>query len=123
MHENSPDSSVPAWRVCKTRPMPIYPLWVALISPTTRRTRCALQPCVGMATDRSTATLFFRCCRITLKLGPEVWRVLAKCHDVRNRAEYEGDLDVDERLVADLMASCQAVASALDGLPPSIGAE
>ena len=59
----------------------------------------------------------------TLKLGPEVWRVLAKCHDVRNRGEYEGDLDVDERLVADLMAACRAVASVLDGLPPPNGAE
>lgn len=58
----------------------------------------------------------------TLKLGPEVWRVLAKCHDVRNRGEYEGDLDVDERLVADLMAACRVVATALDGLPPSNGA-
>ncbi len=24
----------------------------------------------------------------TLQLGPEVWRVLAKCHDVRNLGEY-----------------------------------
>ena len=94
-----------------------------MILPTTRHTRCALQPCGGMATGRSTATLFFRCCRYTLKLGPEVWRVLAKCHDIRNRGEYEGDLDVDERFVADLMAACQAVVSALDGLPPPNGAE
>lgn len=27
----------------------------------------------------------------TLGLGPEVWRVLSKCHDIRNRAEYEGN--------------------------------
>jgi hypothetical protein len=39
----------------------------------------------------------------TLGLGPEVWRVLDKCHSVRNLGEYEGDLNVDERLVADLM--------------------
>ena len=57
----------------------------------------------------------------TLKLGPDVWRVLAKCHDVRNLGEYEGDLDVDERLVADLMAACHTVASALDALPPTVG--
>ncbi len=25
----------------------------------------------------------------TLSLGPEVWRVLARCHDLRNRGEYE----------------------------------
>ena len=28
----------------------------------------------------------------TLGVGPEVWRVLARCHDLRNRGEYEGDL-------------------------------
>ena len=26
----------------------------------------------------------------TLGLGPEVWRVLSKCHGLRNRTEYEG---------------------------------
>lgn len=33
----------------------------------------------------------------TLGLGPEVWRVLCKCHDLRNLREYEGDLNIDER--------------------------
>ncbi len=55
----------------------------------------------------------------TLGVGPEVWRVLAKCHDVRNRAEYEGDPYVDERLLADLIQACKAVAAALGELPPS----
>lgn len=54
----------------------------------------------------------------TLGLGPEVWRVLAKCHDVRNRGEYEGDLNVDERLVAGLITACRAVIGALDRLTP-----
>ena len=54
----------------------------------------------------------------TLGLGPEVWRVLAKCHEVRNLGEYEGDLNVDERLVADLIAACKAVAAALERLAP-----
>jgi hypothetical protein len=53
----------------------------------------------------------------TLRLGPEVWRVLAHAHDLRNRGEYEGDLHVDERLLADLIAACKAVASALEKLP------
>lgn len=47
----------------------------------------------------------------TLGLGPEVWRVLDKCHDIRNVAEYEGMLDVGERIVADLVAACETVAS------------
>jgi hypothetical protein len=49
----------------------------------------------------------------TLGLGPEVWRVLDKCHNTRNLGEYEGLLDVDERLVADLIKATQAVAKAL----------
>ena len=47
-----------------------------------------------------------------------MWRVLAKCHDIRNLGEYEGDLNVDDRIVADLIAACPAVAAKLDKLPP-----
>lgn len=54
----------------------------------------------------------------TLKLGPEVWRVLSKGHDIRNLGEYEGDLDVDERIIMDLITACQAVAEAVAMLPP-----
>jgi len=54
----------------------------------------------------------------TLGLGPDVWRVLSKCHDMRNRTEYEGALDVDGRLVADLIASCQTVGEAVQKLAP-----
>ena len=54
----------------------------------------------------------------TLGLGPEVWRILSKCHDMRNRTEYEGVLDVDERLVVDLIAACRKVAEKVSGLGP-----
>jgi hypothetical protein len=54
----------------------------------------------------------------TLGLGPEVWRVLARCHDLRNRGEYEGDLDIDERLLADAIDACKVVVAALNKLPP-----
>jgi hypothetical protein len=53
----------------------------------------------------------------TLGLGPEVWRVLSKCHDMRNRTEYEGTLDVDVRLVADLITACRKVADKIKTLP------
>ncbi len=52
----------------------------------------------------------------TLGLGPEVWRVLDKCHHLRNVAEYEGELDVDTRIVADLITACRTVAAKLDAL-------
>ena len=50
----------------------------------------------------------------TLDLGPEVWRVLAKAHDTRNLSEYEGHVDVEERLVMDVLAACKAVMLKLD---------
>lgn len=49
----------------------------------------------------------------TLSLGPEVWRVLDKCHNTRNLGEYEGLLEVDERLVGGLVQATRAVAKAL----------
>jgi hypothetical protein len=54
----------------------------------------------------------------TLNLGPGVWRVLAKCHNIRNLGEYEGDLNIDDRIVDDLVAACQAVAKNVDALTP-----
>lgn len=54
----------------------------------------------------------------TVGLGPDVWRVLAKCHQIRNQGEYEGDLNVDERLVADLISGCRKVLVTLDRLAP-----
>ena len=53
----------------------------------------------------------------TLGLGPETWRVLDKCHNTRNLGEYEGDLNIDERIVRDLITACQRVAEKLSALP------
>ena len=52
----------------------------------------------------------------TLGLGPEVWRVLAKCHELRNQGEYEGLLDIDERMVRDLIAACRTLVRKLGTL-------
>jgi hypothetical protein len=54
----------------------------------------------------------------TLGLGPEVWRVLSKCHDIRNAGEYEGDLQIDERIVADLLTACKAAQAQVQALEP-----
>jgi hypothetical protein len=54
----------------------------------------------------------------TLGLGPEVWRVLAKAHQKRHDSEYEGFVDVEERLVDDVIGAARAVERALDALPP-----
>lgn len=49
----------------------------------------------------------------TLGLGPEVWRVLDKCHNTRNLGDYEGLLDIDEGLVTSLIEAAQQVDRAL----------
>ncbi len=49
----------------------------------------ALRKCGYRSTNRY---IVFQVLPQTTKLGPEVWRVLSKCHDQRNLAEYEGHL-------------------------------
>lgn len=47
--------------------------------------------------------LVFQVLEQTLGIAPEIWRVLAKCHEKRNLAEYEGHLEIDNQLIADLI--------------------
>lgn len=63
----------------------------------------ALRRCGYRATQRY---IVFQLLPHTLGLGPEVWRVLSRCHDLRNLAEYEGELQVTEELLEELMAIC-----------------
>ena len=46
----------------------------------------------------------FQCLVHTLGWPPERWRVLDAAHQKRNRAEYEGDADVEESTVSELIA-------------------
>ena len=62
--------------------------------------------------------LVFQLLPHTLGIGPEVWRVLAKCHDLRNLGEYQGDLEVEERIVMDLIAACEKVEAKVCALAP-----
>lgn len=57
----------------------------------------------------------------TAGVGPAIWRVLAKCHGNRNVAEYEGDSEVDERLLADLIRCTTVLESAVDKLSRPAG--
>ncbi len=54
----------------------------------------------------------------TTGLPPDVWRVLAKAHERRNLAEYEGHLERDERLLADLITAAKRLCDAVSALPP-----
>jgi hypothetical protein len=40
--------------------------------------------------------------------------VLAKGHESRNIAEYEGSVEIDERLVTDMIEAAKAVGKALE---------
>jgi hypothetical protein len=46
------------------------------------------------------------------------YRVLAKAHRVRIEGEYEGNLNLSERLVTDLVTASPTVVAALDALSP-----
>jgi hypothetical protein len=63
----------------------------------------------------------FQALPFTLGLPAPTWRVLAKCHERRNLAEYEGVVDVDDRLMADLLAAARAVLEAVRALSPPEG--
>ena len=54
----------------------------------------------------------------TSGLDAAIWRVLNKCHDRRNVAEYEGHLEIDEQLLKDLIACAEKVYAAVSELGP-----
>ena len=62
--------------------------------------------------------LVFQCLQHTVGLGPEVWRVLSLCHDRRNRAEYQGTVDIDEQLLADLITATGVLLEKVSELGP-----
>ena len=62
--------------------------------------------------------LVFQVLPYTLGMPPEVWRVLAKAHEVRNVAEYEGHPEADITLVQSLIEATDAVYVAVMALPP-----
>jgi hypothetical protein len=62
--------------------------------------------------------IVFQALERTVGLPSETWRVLAKAHERRNLAEYEGTFDVDERLVKDVLAAAHLVLKGVKGLPP-----
>jgi len=62
--------------------------------------------------------LVFQCLQHTAGLGPEVWRVLSLGHDRRNRAEYQGHVDIDDQLVADLIDAAEVLLERVSALGP-----
>lgn len=62
--------------------------------------------------------LVFQCLPHTLGLEPNLWKVLDHCHHLRNRGEYEGFLEINKRLVDDLIAATEVVLAEVDRLGP-----
>lgn len=61
----------------------------------------------GYRSDRR--YLVFQCLVHTLGLSKAQVRLFALCHERRNLAEYEGYMDVDENLLAELVAATDAL--------------
>jgi len=62
--------------------------------------------------------LVFQTLTHKLALDATQWRVLDQAHRKRNLAEYEGDLDVDEALVAAIIRVVRVVAERVAALGP-----
>ena len=58
--------------------------------------------------------LVFQCLQHTIDLPPQQWRILDDAHRKRNLAEYEGEIDVDEQLVAAVLRVVQDVANRIE---------
>ncbi|MGD2118946.1 MAG: hypothetical protein PVG66_11345 [Chromatiales bacterium] len=74
----------------------------------------ALRTC-GYRTDKR--YLVFQCLVHTTSLSKAQTRVFAICHERRNRAEYEGQLEIDEALLAELISNSKQLLDAVKAMP------
>lgn len=66
----------------------------------------------GYRSDRR--YLVFQCLAHTIAMDKVHVRLFALCHERRNLAEYEGYMDVDEPLLAQLLASTEALQALIE---------
>lgn len=57
----------------------------------------------------------------TLAIKREDWRVLDKCHNIRNSFEYDGSFEVDGQLLSDLIEATEKTKTAVEKLGPVPG--
>lgn len=62
--------------------------------------------------------IVFQALSHTLGIKPAIWRVLDKCHGLRNSFEYDGAFNVDSRLIADLVTVAEQLEAAIGKLGP-----
>ena len=65
--------------------------------------------------------LVFQCLQHTIDLPNEQWRVLDQAHRKRNLAEYEGEVDVDEQLIAAMLRVAREIEKRLKPLIEGAG--
>jgi hypothetical protein len=61
--------------------------------------------------------LVFQTLEHTMQMTAAKWRVLSKCHDARNLAEYEGQAEIDTRLLSELVRIATELEAAVSALP------
>lgn len=76
--------------------------------------RAALRYC-GYRTDKR--YIVFQCLEHTIGLEKAKWRVLDKCHQVRNLAEYEGHAEIDSQLLNELIGISEELVQLIKKLP------
>jgi len=62
--------------------------------------------------------LVFQCLQHTVDLDKAKWRVLDKCHNARNIAEYEGHLEVNPQLLKELISITKEIQTLVKALKP-----
>lgn len=60
--------------------------------------------------------LVFQCLQQTIGLESVKWRVLDKCHNVRNLAEYEGHLEISSQLLKELVEITNELVTLVESL-------
>ena len=60
--------------------------------------------------------LEFQCLQQTVGLDAVKWRVLDKCHNARNLAEYEGQLEISSQLLKELIEITSEIVNLVESL-------
>lgn len=63
--------------------------------------------------------MVFQCLEQTVELETAKWRVLDQCHKRRNLAEYEGHLEIDTKLLEELIEITTELLGLIKGLNSS----
>ena len=62
--------------------------------------------------------IVFQCLEHTLNIKSEVWRVLAECHQRRNLAKYEGQVEISNQLLAELISVAELLQKNVEAMAP-----